>query len=164
MSDKPILEKDFNEDLDVERQLREGSILARIFIEVQGNDRDACQKALERTIFDSLSMENSVKILNVKFYELKRDEETKFFSGVVEVKLLFRDFRWFISVVMRYGPSAMEIIEPHSVKLNLEEMQSILADVSELSQTLSSQILSLLKDDERKAIYERMLKQSNKCQ
>ena len=158
MSDKPILEKDFNENLDIERYLREGSILARIFIEVQGNDRDTCQKALERTIFDSLADEDPVKLINVKFYELKRDDVNEFFSGVVEVKLLFRDFRWFISVVMRYGPSAMEIIEPHSVKLNLDEMQSIIADVSELSQTFSSQILSLLKDDERKAVYDKMLK------
>ena len=158
MSDKPILEKDFNEDLDIDRYLREGSILARIFIEVQGNDRDTCQKALERTIFDSLADEDPVKLINVKFYELTRDPVNEFFSGVVEVKLLFRDFRWFISVVMRYGPSAMEIIEPHSVKLNLDEMQSILADVSELSQTFSSQILALLKDDERKAVYDKMLK------
>ncbi|MEA3255343.1 MAG: hypothetical protein U9Q22_05865 [Candidatus Altiarchaeota archaeon] len=158
MSDKPILEKEFNENLDIERYLREGSILARIFIEVQGNDKDTCQKALERTIFDSLADEDPVKLINVKFYELKRDDVNKFFSGVVEVKLLFRDFRWFISVVMRYGPSAMEIIEPHSVKLNLDEMQSIIADVSELSQTFSSQILSLLKDDERKAVYDKMLK------
>lgn len=161
MSDKPILEKNFNEDLDVERYLREGSILARIFIEVQGNDKDACQKALERTIFDSLANEDPVKLLNVKFYELEKDKEGEFFSGVVEVKLLLRDFRWFISVVMRYGPSAMEIIEPNSVKLNLDEMQSILADVSELSQTFSSKILSLLKDEERMAIYEEMLKGAN---
>lgn len=158
MSDKPILEKNFNEELNIEKYLREGSMLARIFIEIQGNDREACQNALERTIFDSLANEDSVTLLNVKFYELEKEEGNEFFSGVVEVKLLFRDFRWFISVVMRYGPSAMEIVEPHSVKLNLDEMQSILADVSELSQTFSSQILSLLKDDERKAVYDKMLK------
>lgn len=165
MSDKPILEKNFNENIDIEKYLREGSILARIFIEVQGNDKDACHKALDRTIFDSLVNEDSVTLLNVKFYELEKDEKNEFFSGVVEVKLLLRDFRWFVSVVMRYGPSAMEIIEPNSVKLNMEEMQSILADVSELSQTFSSQILSLLKDDERRAIYDKMVRGdgANRC-
>lgn len=74
--------------------------------------------------------------------------------------MLFRDFRWFVNVTMRYGPSAIEIIEPHSVKLNLDDMQSILADVSELSQTFSSQILTLLRDDERKKIYSRVVKGS----
>jgi len=160
MADKPILEKTFNEDVDVDRLLNEGCIHARMFMEVQGNDRDACQSALERTIFDSLVVEDSVTALNVKFYELQKDSKDGFFSGVVEIDLLFRDFRWFVNVTMRYGPSAIEIIEPHSVKLNLDDMQSILADVSELSQTFSSQILTLLRDDERKKIYSRVVKGS----
>jgi len=158
MTDKPILEKDYGDEVDVDKELSEGCILARIFIEVQGNDKDTCQKALERTIFDSLASEENVSMINVKFYELTSDPEKSYFSGVVEVKLLLRDFRWFVSVVMRYGPSAIEIIEPHSVKLSLDEMQSLLADVSELSQTFSSQIFTLLKDEERKAIFDRMLK------
>jgi hypothetical protein len=163
MADKPILEKEFNVELDVDKAISEGSILARLFIEVQGNDKDACQKALERTIFDSLSAEQSVDMLNVKFFELTKDDEKGFFSGVVEVRLLFRDFRWFVNVVMRYGPSAMEIIEPHEVRMGLDQMQSILADVSEMSQTFTSQILSLLKDEERKKLYTDMLKGSESC-
>lgn len=162
MADTPILEKTFNEDLDVEKRIAEGCIYSRLYIEVQGNDKEACQKALERAIFDSLANENNVELLCVKFFELQKDEEKGFFSGVVEVESLFRDFRWFINVVMRYGPSAIEIIEPQGgVSLTLEEMQSIIADISELTQTLSTQLLRLLKDDERKKIYERMLKDPN---
>ncbi len=158
MPDKPILEKTFNEDADVDKLINEGCMHARLFMEVQGNDKDACQKALERTVFDSLVEEDNVTVFSVKFYELKRDAKEGFFSGVVEIDLLFRDFRWFVNVVMRYGPSAIELIEPHNVKLNLDEMQSILADVSELSQTFSSQILALLKDEERKKVYSQVVK------
>jgi hypothetical protein len=158
MPDKPILEKAFNEAADVDRLISEGCLHARMFMEVQGNDKEACQKALERTVFDSLVEEDRVTVLNVKFYELKQDDKEGFFSGVVEIDLLFRDFRWFVNVTMRYGPSAIELIEPHNVKLNLDEMQSILADVSELSQTFSSQILALLKDEERKKVYSQVVK------
>lgn len=160
MADKPILEKDFNEDIDIENYVKDGAILARLFLEVQGNDKDAAKKALERTIFDSLGNEAHVTLLNVKFYEIRKDEEKEFYSGVVEVKLLVRDFRWFVSVVMRYGPSAIEIIEPQDVHMKMDEMQSLLADISEISQTYSSQIFALLKDGERKAIYEKMLNKS----
>ncbi len=160
MADKPILEKDFNEDIDIENYVKDGAILARLFLEVQGNDKDAAKKALERTIFDSLGNEAHVTLLNVKFYEIRKDEEKEFYSGVVEVKLLVRDFRWFVNVVMRYGPSAIEIIEPQEVHMKMDEMQSLLADVSEISQTYSSQIFALLKDGERKAIYEKMLNQN----
>jgi hypothetical protein len=160
MPDKPLLERSFNEDADVEKLLSEGCLHARIFMEVQGNDKEACQKALERTVFDSLVEEENVTVLNVKFFELQKDAKDEFFSGVVEIDLLFRDFRWFVNVTMRYGPSAIEIIDPHQVKLNLDEMQSVLADVSELSQTFSSQILALLRDDERKKVYSQVVKGS----
>lgn len=160
MADKPILEKVFNEDIDIEKYVKDGGVLARLFLEVQGNDQDAAKKALERTIFDSLGNEGHVTLLNVKFYEIQKDKEKEFYSGIVEVKLLVRDFRWFVSIVMRYGPSAIEIIEPQEVHLKMDEMQSLLADVSEISQVYSSKIFALLKDEERKAIYEKILNKS----
>lgn len=160
MADEPILEKRFNEGIDIDKHLRDGAILARLFIEVQGNDKDAAERALNRTIFDSLANEKFVKLIYAKFYDIRKDKELKFFSGVVEVKLLVRDFRWFVSVVMRYGPSAIEIMEPEKVTLSMDEMQSLLADVSEFAQTYSSKIISLLKDDERKILYEKMLEKA----
>jgi len=156
MADTPVLEKAYNEDINVDGLVGEGWMHVKLYIEVQGNNQEACQKALERTVLDSLANEDPVRMLYVKFYELTKDEQKGFYSGVVEAELLLRDFRWFINVVMRYGPSAMEIIAPQSIKLNLDEMQSILADVSELSQTMSNQILSMLKEDERKKVYARM--------
>lgn len=157
MPDEPIIEKEFNEGLDVDKYLGDGAILARIFVEVQANDREAAERALQRTIFDSLAAEGPVKLLHAKFYDIRKDKDMDFFSGVVEVKLLFMDFRAFVSVVMRYGPSAIEIIEPDKVSLTLDEMQSLLADVSEITQSYSSKIIALLKDDERKKLYEKML-------
>ena len=156
MADKPILEKEYNVGLDIDKLVGEGWMHVKVYIEVQGNNKEACQKALERTVFDSLAREDPVKMLYVKFYELTEDPKKGFYSGVVEAEMLLRDFRWFINVVMRYGPSAMEIIEPHSVKLGLDEMMAVLADVSELSQTMSNQILSMLKEDERKKVFARM--------
>jgi hypothetical protein len=111
-------------------------------------------------VFDGLAAEKSAKLLYAKLYDIKKDRgEGKagdVFSGVVEVKLLVRDFRWFVSIVMRYGPSAIEITEPEKVTLTLDEMQSLLADVSEFAQSYSSKILAMLKDDERKKLYETM--------
>jgi hypothetical protein len=160
MADKPILERTFNEEMDVEKKVEEGCIYSRLYIEVQGNDKDKCEQALRRVIFDSLGHEPNVHLLTVKFFELQKDEEKNFYSGVVEVESLFRDFRWFINIVMRYGPSAIEIIEPQKgVSLSLEEMQAVIADISEQSQILSTRLLNLLKDDERKKVFERMLKE-----
>jgi len=159
IKEKPILDKNFNENLDIKKCISEGSILSRLFIEVQGNDVEAAKKALERTIFFSLAKEKGISLLNVKLYNIQHDKETNVFSGVAEIKLIFRDFRWFVNIAMRYGPSAIEIIQPEEYKLNLEEMQSILADVSEISQSFSSQIYAMLKDDERRQLYKKILGQ-----
>lgn len=157
MTEKPIVEKTFNENLDVGGRLKSGGILARIFLEVQGNDEDAAKKALENTIFENMNSEPNVKLLEVKLYKIKKDEKEKFYSGVVEIRLVADDFRWFVSLVMRYGPSAIEIIEPEAVHLNLDEMQSLLADVSETSQIFSSKILGMMKDEERAVLNKKIV-------
>lgn len=161
MADKPILERNFNDNIDLERKLKEGAILSRLFIEVQSNDLESAKKALEKTVFQSLANEKNVHLLNVKFYEIKKSDEGVF-SGVIEIKSLFRDFRWFVNVVMRYGPSAIEIIKPEEYKLSLEEMQSLISDVSEISQTLASHIIAMLKDNERRALYIKSLSEEKK--
>lgn len=161
MVDKPILEKKFNENLDIEKHLKEGAILARLFIEIQGNDKEAAEKALQRTIFDSLASERDASLLNVKLYEVKElAKKEKVYSGVVEIKSLFSNFRWFVNIIFRYGPSAIEIISPESYTLKLAEMQSLVADVSSFSQSFSSQIMAMLKDEERRKLYQKTLKET----
>jgi len=157
MTDKPILEKTFNEDVDVDEKVREGQILALLYLEVQGNNREAAKDALENTIFKKLTDEEFITLLEVKLYEIKKDEKEDYYSGVAEVKILSRDFRWFINGVMRYGPSAIEIIAPDEYNLSSDEMHSLVADVSEVVHAFSTQILSFLKDDERVALYNKFL-------
>ena len=78
---------------------------------------------------------------------------------MIEVKSLFSNFRWLANTIFRYGPSAIEIISPESYTLQLEEMQSLIADVSSFSQSFSSQIMAMLKDDERRKLYQKILKE-----
>jgi hypothetical protein len=160
MADKPIIEQTFNEGIDPGKYVKDGWISSRLFIEVQSNDSAAAESALKRVVFDGLAGEKSAKLLYAKLYDIRKDKgegkASDVFSGVVEVKLLVRDFRWFVSIVIRYGPSAIEITEPEKVTLTLDEMQSLLVDVSEFAQSYSSRIIAMLKDDERKKLYETM--------
>ncbi len=156
MADKPLIEKTFNEDLDVEQRIREGGVLAIIYLEVHGNDENAAKLALENTVFERMAKEGDVNLLEVRMFDIRKDDTEKF-SGAVEIKLVSRHFRGFISLIMRYGPTAIEIIEPDTLHLSLEEMQAIVGEVSSMTQFYSSRILSLLKDEERLSIYNKML-------
>lgn len=159
MADEPILVKTFNEDLDVEGKLSEGGVLANLYLEVQGNDKEAAEKALEAMVFTKMASEPFAKLLEVKLFDLKPDDEGKYYSGVVEVKLVTDDFRWFVNLIMRYGPTAIEVIEPDEVHLSSDQMHSLVADVSEITQSLSARILSMLSSEERRKLYDNMVSQ-----
>ncbi|MBD3388903.1 MAG: hypothetical protein GF416_07535 [Candidatus Altiarchaeales archaeon] len=156
MADKPILVEKFNEKLDLDGKMREGGILAKVYLEVQGNDLEAAKKALENTIFNKLGAEENVNLLEVKMYDILK-EEGDHFSGVSEIHLVADDFRHFITTILRYGPSAVEITEPEEVTLNTEQMHNIVADVSDFTHMFSQQIISMLKDPERRALLEKVM-------
>jgi len=162
MADKPLLTKKFNEDLDLGRKIDEGGILATLYIGVQGNDQEAAKAALDNTLFNKLANEENVNLLEINVFDIVEEKTKKkgekFFSGVAEVKLVADDFRWFLNIILRYGPSAVEIVEPAEAKLDAEQMHSIVASVSDFVHMYSQQIIAMLKDPERAHLYDRVLK------
>jgi hypothetical protein len=162
MADKPVLEKTFNEDINVDEKLKEGGILSKLYLEVQGNDRAAAKKALENTIFDRLANEPRFYVLQVKMFDLIREDGSEYYSGIIEVQALARDFRTFLNIILRYGPSAVEILHPEEVMLKSDEMHAIVADVSDFVQTYFTNLFSMLKDEERAMLYKKMLEAQKK--
>ncbi len=160
MADKPISEKTFNKELDLEDMLSEGGILARLYLEVQGNDKEAAQKALEGTIYERMNAEPHAKLLEVKMFDIEQTEGTEHFSGVSEVKLIADDYRAFVNLSMRYGPTGIEILEPLEIMLNTDQMHAIVGDASGIMQMFSNQIITMLKDPERAALYKQMMEKS----
>jgi hypothetical protein len=162
MADKPLYTKKFNEDIDLGRKMDEGGVLGTLYIGVQGNDKETAQTALENTLFKKLAEEDNISILEVNVYDILKGKGKKkgehIFSGVAEVKLVADDFRWFVNTIMRYGPSAVEITEPSELKLNIEQMHSLVADVSDFVHLYSQQIIAMFKDPERASLLDRMLK------
>ncbi len=160
MADKPIFTKAFNEDLDVDGKLGEGGILARLYIGVQGNELESAKKALDATVFNRMAKEEHISLLEVKMYDIMKEKAEKkgmtIFSGVAEVKVVADDYRWFVNAIIRYGPSAVEIMEPSDVKLDSEQMHSLVADVSDFVHMYSQQLIAMFKDPERRRLYEEM--------
>ena len=159
MVDKPVHEKKFNEDLNVEEILGEGGVLSKFFLEVQGNDKELAKKALDNTIFDNLLKEPKASLLEVRMFDLEKYHEKKkdYFSGVAEIKLISDDFPSFVNIVMRYGPTAIEILHPQEVKLDYEQMHTLVSGVSAMTQVYANKIMTMLKDPERNILYEEML-------
>jgi len=157
MADKPILEKTFNEELDISERVRQGGVYATLYLEVQANDSEAARNALESSIFKKLKNEKGVDILEVKLYDIQKDENAESFSGVAEITLVTVNFITFVTIIMRYGPTALEIMEPDEILLKTDEIHSLVGAISEMTQAYSSHIMSMLKDEERRSLYRKML-------
>jgi hypothetical protein len=80
---------------------------------------------------------------------------------VAEVKLIADDFKSFINVSMRYGPTGIEIIQPTEVKLDSDDMHALAGDVSSMMQLFSNQIIAMLRDPERAALYTKMFEKKD---
>ena len=162
MADKPILTKKFNEDLDTGKIMDEGGVLAKLYIGVQGNDLAAAKNALETTIYTKMDAEANIYLLEAKMFDIMKEKGKKkgekIFSGVAEVTLVAEDFRWLVNTILKFGPAAIEIIEPTNVKLNAEQMHALVADVTDFVHMYSQQIIAMFKDPERRVLYDRMLK------
>jgi len=76
---------------------------------------------------------------------------------VAEIRLVADDFPSFVNIVMRYGPTAIEIITPEEVHLDYEQMHTLVSNVSAMAQVYSNKILTMLKDPERRILYDKML-------
>ncbi|MBU0762453.1 MAG: WYL domain-containing protein, partial [Candidatus Altiarchaeota archaeon] len=157
MKDSPVTTTSYNEEADVDKILSEGGVHARIYLEVQATDTDAAKIAMENTVSNRLLQYENITVLKVSMYDILKEENAEYFSGVSEVEFVADDFRWMINAVLKYGPAAVEIIEPPEVKLPSDMMHSIVADIADFSHLYSQQIIKLLKDPERKALYEKML-------
>lgn len=98
-------------------------------IEALAVDKQVVENALKKHV------EKMEKVKNVLVYEtdygetlrvekpLKNVEEG--YSQYVKVKLFVKDLPTLISVVMTYGPSAIEVLGPEKKELSISEVQNI---------------------------------------
>jgi len=141
---KPIIVKEFNQGLEIEKYLDEGRILGKIYLMMQSNPK-VIESALESTI-EPMRNERNVILLDTKLYEISRGAN---FLGALEIELLTVDFRTFINIAMKHGPVRVDLIEPDEIFLSIDNIQNIVADVSEMHKTLMAHVASALKDNEK---------------
>ena len=114
-------------------------IRATMMIEVLAVREDTTKSALEKHV-EALSKEKQVimyrkdfgKIIGVMNPLPNNPNIKEAYSQVVELECAVRRYEDLIQIVMHYGPSSVEILEPTKLKLDLGEAQGILNSVSDL--------------------------------
>ena len=120
----------------VKKKLKEGWIKSSMIIEVLAINREAAESALKKHI-EGMEGEGGTIIYRKDWHEVKEVKQAlpgleKSYATMVELELVTQNYEKLVFLVMNYGPSNVEILEPESIKLDLGQAQGILISVADM--------------------------------
>lgn len=104
-------------------------ITARFIIQIAGRPVETVEKALE-TIVNKIKEDKKLKVLEEEIIPAELDEESKLYSGIIELTIKFEDARQLLGFIADFTPNSVEIEEPQSLKFESFDFTEILNDMS----------------------------------
>jgi hypothetical protein len=117
-----------------DEKVREGWIRTWMMFEVLAVNEETTKNSLEDLI-NKLDKDSRVKMYNKSFGSIKKVEKPmpnieQGYSLTCEVELISKKFDNLVQIVIEYGPSAIELLEPSKIGFDVGEGQSILNSIS----------------------------------
>ncbi|MCD6399052.1 MAG: hypothetical protein J7L08_03980 [Candidatus Aenigmarchaeota archaeon] len=104
-------------------------------IEVMAVGKDVTEEALKKHI-EKIKKEKGIKIYKENFEKAvkigKQIEKKDIFTQVVELEFVIENLRKLSDFVIVYGPSALEILEPEKIQIDMNEAQEMLNRIATL--------------------------------
>ena len=121
---------------EVKKKLKDGWIKSWMMIEVIAVNKETADESLKNHL-ERMKKENKTIIIKEDFKGVQDVENPlpdveKGYSQVVEIELLTQNYEQLMFLTMNYGPSALEILEPDNIKMDLGEAQGILNSISDM--------------------------------
>jgi len=119
-----------------------GGLKVWVAIEALAVKKEVVEEALKNHI-TRIKNERHIKITKEDFKEALEVEKPikkieKAFSQVVEMEFEIDSFRNLVNFIIIYGPSALEIIEPDHLKIEIGEAQDILNSIASIMHQYAS--------------------------
>ena len=138
-----------------EQTLKDGGLLAVMYFDMHGKSPEAIKNLLveflSRIADDPLTVWTYGEIEKPELYE-------GVYSTYAEVKVLVKNLRDLVNLVLKYAPLGIEIVKPHEKKLSIGELQTILMDLSTFSSNFTAMYLKKGLTEEKKREYARNMK------
>lgn len=106
----------------------ENKIIFRAIIEVLGKPQEHVEKTLVSYI-EKLKKEEDFKVLNEKYAEIKKQEESEMWANFAEIEVETTELVKLTDFCFQYMPSMIEIIDPKEIKLTDREISEYLNDL-----------------------------------
>lgn len=118
---------------------KEGEFVFNMIVEGISNDEQALAKQME--VLESKLKAEKFKLLKFEKSDVahEKDSYTMFFNADIAVP----EFSDIIYLIVQYGPSSVELLEPDKVELDLSQTQTVLNEVASAIHYYVSLILHL---------------------
>ena len=126
---------------EIKEKVKKGYLRVWMTFEVMGTAEDIVKKAIEEHV-EKFEKDIRTEVYMKKFSDVEKTEieGRTLFSVICEVEFLSKNFRDLINLVLIYGPSACEILEPERIEIELGEAQDILNTLGGIMHRLSERI------------------------
>lgn len=122
--------------IDPDKKVKDGWIRSSMMIEVLAVTKDAAKNALEKHVQRMEKIRTS-HIYKKDFKDFIAVDKPfpnveKAYSYIVELELVTKNFESLLYMVLNFGPSSVEILDPSTIKMDIGEAQSILVSIAEM--------------------------------
>ena len=104
-------------------------VVARFIIEIAGKPKENVDKALN-LVEKRLKENKDFKVLDSEVVESELDEDSKLYSGFLDVQIKFKETRDILGFIMDYTPTSVEVEEPDKLSFQAADVTTILNDMS----------------------------------
>ena len=127
-------------EIDVSEYVDKGWINSWFIFDTQGVDKKTIKEILEKLMVQ-FEKEKGVEIIEKSYSKPKKTEPVpsikeqgidSVYSIMLEVELVAEDFETMVRLVMTYGPTALEILAPDKIEVDMRSAQNSLVSISEM--------------------------------
>ncbi len=114
---------------EVKNRLKDGWIKSAVMIEAMAINENAAKSALNKLV-ESISKEKNILLCKKEFQEARKVQKPlpnveEASSVIADLEMLTVNYDRLLYVVLTYGPSSVEILEPDNINLDAGEAQGI---------------------------------------
>jgi len=128
---------------EIKEKIQKGWIHSKMWFEVLATTKEVAEESLKNHIKKLRKMENCI-VIKENFEEVIEIEKPlprveKAYSSVAEIEVLTKDVETLLSITIFFAPSAVEVLEPESLKITAGSVQTIMNTVADLLHRFASQ-------------------------
>ena len=111
-------------------------IRARLIIEAQGKPQKNVEDSLKNVV-KQIEKVDSIEVFDIKSEPVILDRKIDLYSGLVDIGIETEKFESLFFVVLRFGPTAIIVLEPEKIEVEIGELQTTLNDMANILHALS---------------------------